>query len=129
MNQDAIKIREALIDHVRKQKGRTIAYSDLVNAAGTKLILGLLEDRLKLIELLTEVFEYEHNAHPRRPLLTIMTTYKRSDDHGEEFYKLVTKYGYEKDLKTNPVSMATRIGEVVQFWCDDLNYELYRQCV
>lgn len=125
MEQDAIKIREALIEHVRKHKGMTIPYSDLVQISGTGLILSLLEDRLRLIRLLTEIFECEHNAKPGRPLLTIMATYKLSDDHGEEFYKLVTKYGYEKDLKTNEIALVKRIGEVVRFWCDDEKYRLY----
>jgi hypothetical protein len=126
MDQDAIKIRTALIERVRERKGEPIFYSDLVDVAGVRLILDLEEDRLRLIQLLTEIFLYEHNAQPRRPLLTIMAIYKRTGDHGGEFYKLVTKYGYEKDLKTNVAAMLKRFKAVVEFWCDDHKYQLYK---
>ena len=125
MDQDAVKLRTALIERARKSEGEPIFYSRLVEVAGVRLILDLEEDRLRLIKLLTEIFLYEHNG--QRPLLTILAIYKQTGDHGGEFYKLVTQYGYERDLRTNVAAMLKRFKAVIEFWCDDQKYELYKQ--
>jgi len=123
MNTEAIKIRKALIDHVRKSRGATISYSELINLSGTGLALP--DDRILLSDLLTEIFIFEHSSDPRRPLLTIMVVHKQDGGHGKRFYDLAVQHGYEKNLNSNYEAVAIRMREVIDFWCDDGNYLRY----
>jgi hypothetical protein len=122
METDARKLRAAIIEYIRQNRNATLSYSKLLEISGTGLLLP--DDRAKLDSLLTEIFEYEHMNN--RPLLTIMVTKKDSNEHGDKFYILLKKFGYEKNIKSDLVIQFQKRNEVIEFWESDENYNAYK---
>jgi len=120
-----IKIREAIIDHIRKTKGQMIRFSQLLKMLGLSHRLPI-EHSFILSYLLKEIFIFEHEATPRRPPLTIMVAHKSDGDPGAQFNKLAVKYGYGKDLRKGQEALSRQMAEVYDFWKDDQNYNLYK---
>lgn len=117
MEADAVKIRTALIEHVRKNGIRTLTYGELLNKSGTGLVLP--NDRDRMSDLLTQIFEYEHIS--RRPLLTIVVVQQQSGMPGEMFFKLTKKHKLmisENDIE----SQISELKEVVGYWQNESKY-------